>query len=160
MILRSVVKLFAIAALTVASLTVIAIAGFVGLLFYKAAVPERMGIQGRIKDEREKPLSGVVVRVIPWRVHDPFGEEPVKTGAREESTVTDRNGRYRFRRLIAAGGVKEGSWVQKYDVEASAEGYAAQATTFQPTRGGGGRKDLDFVLVRNRKTAPNLVDVK
>ncbi len=37
--------------------------------------------------------------------------------------VTDEHGRFRFKRLIASGGVKEGMWLQQYDITINARGY-------------------------------------
>jgi hypothetical protein len=66
----------------------------------------------------------------------------------EHTVLSDQNGRYRFKSLIASGGVKEGIWTQPYRIVAEADGYVPRTT--RVTRHPDSREKViagvDFVL--------------
>ena len=129
-------------------IVVLAAVGFLGLLFYKVAVPERMSVTGRVTDSTARPLKGVEVCAVPLPIPDPYSDHSMEPREKEHTVLSDENGRYRFKRLIASGGVKEGIWVQPYRIVANADGYVPQTT--RVGRHPDSREDViagvDFVL--------------
>jgi hypothetical protein len=109
-------------------IVVLAAVGFLGLLSYKVAVPERMSITGRVTDSAGRLIKGAQVRAVPLPIHDPYSDHSVEPREKERTVFSDQNGRYRFKRLVASGGVKEGIWVQPYRIVAEANGYVPQTT--------------------------------
>jgi len=115
---------------TAVSVGIVALAavGFLGLLFYKVAVPERMSVTGRVTDSAGRPLKGVEVRAVPLPIHDPYSDHSMEPREKEHTVLSDENGHYRFKGLIASGSVKEGIWVQPYRIVADVDGYVPQTT--------------------------------
>jgi hypothetical protein len=109
-------------------IVVLAAVGFLGFFFYKVAVPERMSITGRVTDSTGRALKGVQVRAVPLPIHDPYSDHSMEPREKEHAVLSDKNGRYRFRGLVASGGVKEGIWTQPYRIVADADGYVPQTT--------------------------------
>lgn len=109
-------------------IVVLAAVGFVGLFFYKVAIPERMSITGRVTDNTGGPLKGVEVRAVPLPIPDPYSDHSMEPREEGRAVLSDENGRYRFKGLIASGGIKEGIWVQPYRILANADGYVPQTT--------------------------------
>ncbi len=105
-------------------LAVILIAGW----FILALVfPNRMNVTGRVTDKAGKPMMGVEVRAVPLPIYDGYSEAgTMEAQGKEHTAFTDEDGRFRFKRIIASGGVKEGMWLQEYDIQVEAEGYKFQ----------------------------------
>jgi hypothetical protein len=106
--------------------------GIVGLLvilvagwFFLALVfPNRMNVTGRVTDKAGKPMMGVEVRAVPLPIYDAYSDTgTMEAQGKEHTAFTDDDGCFRFKRIIASGGVKEGMWLQEYRIEVKAEGY-------------------------------------
>jgi hypothetical protein len=136
--------------------------GFIGFFFYASAVPARMTVAGRVTDNARKPMESVSVRAVPRPVMSSFSDHHLQTGAVEHWMTTDSSGRYRLEGLIAAGGVKEGAWVQEWDIVARADGFAAQRIRVMKGRSLSGLNVSlpDFVLVPSAKIAGRVVDTR
>jgi len=141
MILRWIAKTVVVLMAAVTSLFVLVVIGLLGYFFLALAFPERM-------DNTGKPITVADVRAAPLPIYDPYGDGPAKIKDKEHRTVTDENGRYLFERLVASGGVKEGMWVQEYDIVVNADGYKPQKIHVRKTPKS--RQDIttvvDFVL--------------
>ena len=124
MIAKAVILITAISV----GIVVLAVIGFLGLLFYKVAVPERMSITGRVTGIEGRPIKAVQVRAVPLPIHDPYSDHSMEPREKEHTVLSDENGRYRFKGLVASGGVKEGIWTQPYRIVADADGYVPQTT--------------------------------
>jgi hypothetical protein len=124
-------KTIAVVALVSVGVVALAVAGFVGVLFYKAYVPERVSVTGRVTDSGGKPIKGIEVHAVPLPIHDPYSESAMEPKDTQHTAVSDENGRYRFKGLVAAGGVKEGMWVQEYDVVVNADGFTPKEIRFR-----------------------------
>ena len=109
-------------------IVVLVAVGFLGLLMYKVAVPEKMSIAGTVTDSAGRALKGVQVRAVPLPIPDPYSDHSMEPREKEHTVLSDRSGRYRFKGLVASGGVKEGIWVQPYRIVADADGYVPQTT--------------------------------
>jgi hypothetical protein len=109
-------------------IVVLTAVGLLGLVFYKVAVPERMSITGRVTDSTGRPLKAVEVRAVPLPIPDPYSDHSMEPREKERTVLSDENGCYRFRGLIASGGVKEGIWVQPYRIVADADSYVERTT--------------------------------
>jgi hypothetical protein len=115
-------------AVTLVFMGIVALAVIVviGYFFLALVFPRRMNVTGRVIDSGGKPIKGIEVRAIPLPIHDPFVDHEIEPKDKEHITITDENGRFRFKRLIASGGVKEGMWLQEYNIVVTAEGYRPQ----------------------------------
>jgi len=126
MIERLILKGIVVLTVTVIGIVALSVIGLLGYFFLALAFPERMTVTGRVTDIRGRPIRGVEVRAAPLPIHDPYSDHSMEPKDKEQIVVSDENGRYRFGNLIASGGVKEGMWVQEYDIVANADGYAPQ----------------------------------
>jgi len=126
MIRHLILKAIAVLTLVIASIVALAFIVVIGYFFLALAFPNRMTVKGRVIDSAGKPIKSVEVRAIPLPIHVHFSEASMEPQDKEHKVFTDENGRYRFKRLIASGGVKEGMWVQQYDIIVNAEGYIHQ----------------------------------
>lgn len=117
-----------IVAVTFVCMGIVALAVIVvfGYFFLALAFPRRMNVAGRVIDSGGKPIKGIEVRAVPLPIHDPYVDHEIEPQDKEHITITDENGRFRFKRLIASGGVKEGMWLQEYNIIVTAEGYRPQ----------------------------------
>ncbi|HUS72471.1 MAG TPA: cellulase family glycosylhydrolase [Sedimentisphaerales bacterium] len=126
MVRRLILKGIVVLAFVVIGIVAVAVIGVVGYFFLALAFPRRMSVTGRVTDIKGKPIRRVEVRAVPLPVYTPHLDHSMEAKDKEHIAVTDENGRYLFKRLVASGGVKEGMWVQEYDIVANAEGYAPQ----------------------------------
>lgn len=126
LIRRLIVKAIVVFTFIVISIVVLAAIVVFGYFFLALAFPKRMSVTGRVTDIRGKPIRGVEVRAVPLPVYTPFLDHSMEPKDKEHIAVTDENGRFRFKGLVASGGVKEGMWVQEYDIVVKAEGYGLQ----------------------------------
>ena len=127
MIGRLILKVIGV--LTLVSISIVALAGIllVGWFLLAMIFPNRMNVTGRVTDSAGRPIKAAQVHAHPLAIFDAHSEESTKPARAKEQTVfTDEHGRFRFERLIASGGVKEGMWVQEYDIKINAEGYVPQ----------------------------------
>ena len=111
---------------TFVSIGIVALAVIVmlGYFFVALAFPNRMSVIGRVTDSGGRPIKGVGVRAVPLPIYDAYSEAgTMEAQGKEHTAFTDEDGRFRFKRLIASGGVKEGMWLQEYDIHVEAEGY-------------------------------------
>lgn len=122
LILKGIVAL-TLVCMGIVALTVIIVFGY---FFLALAFPRRMNVTGRVIDSGGKPIKGIEVRAVPLPIHDPYVEHEIKPKDKEHITITDENGCFSFKRLIASGGVKEGMWLQEYNIVVTAEGYRPQ----------------------------------
>ncbi len=119
----------------------------VGFLLYKAYIPERMTLSGRVTDGSGKPTPSAKISAVPIPVHLDFSEDTINTGAIVYSATCDSAGQFRLDRMIAAGGVKEGMWIQAYELQISASGYRPALIPFRrPSNQKGDMKIPDIVL--------------
>jgi hypothetical protein len=108
----------------IVGLLVILIAGW---FFLALVFPNRMNVTGRVTDSGGKPMKGVEVRAVPLPIYDAYLEAgTMEAQGKEHTAFTDGDGRFRFKRIIASGGVKEGMWLQEYDIQMETEGYRLQ----------------------------------
>lgn len=105
-----------------ACLAVLAVIGVAGYFIYHCIVPEKMDITGRVTDSRGQSVKGIEVRAMPLPLHDPYSDSEMKPQDTKHAVISDENGRYRFKRLVASVGVKEGRCMQGYNITARAEG--------------------------------------
>ncbi len=124
---RTILKCIAVVTLGsigIVGLVVILVAGW---FFLALVFPNRMNVTGRVTDRAGKPMMGVEVRAVPLPIYDAYSESgTMEAQGKEQISVTDEDGRFRFQRLVASGGVKEGMWLQEYDIHLEAEGYRFQ----------------------------------
>ena len=122
MIRRSILKTIAVLATTVIGISILVVIGVAGYFIYHLAVPEKMDITGRVVDGGGRPLKGVEVCAVPLPLQDPYSDSERKPQDTRHTVISDENGRYRFKRLVASVGVKEGMCMQGYNITARAEG--------------------------------------
>ena len=79
-------------------------------------------ITGRVTDSRGRPLKGVEVRAVPLPLHDPYSDSAKEPQDTEHTIISDGDGRYRFKGVVASVGVKEGRCMQGYDIVAGYRG--------------------------------------
>ena len=127
MIRRSILKTIAVLATAIIGLAVLAVIGIAGYFIYHLVVPEKMDITGRVTDSSGQPVKGIEVRAVPLPLHDPFSDSDMKPQDTEHTVISDENGRYRFKRLVASVGIKEGRCMQGYNITARAEGRSSPA---------------------------------
>lgn len=109
------------ASIGIVVLVVIVIAGW---FFLALVFPNRMNVTGRVTDSGGIPIKGVEVRAVPLPIHDAYSETgTMEVQGKEHTAFTDEDGRFRFKKIIASGGVKEGMWLQEYNIVVTAEGY-------------------------------------
>lgn len=156
MIGRLILKVIGV--LTLVSISIVALAGIllVGWFLLAIIFPNRMNVTGRVTDSAGRPIKAAQVRAVPLPVYTPFLDHSMEPKDKARIAVTDENGRFRFNRLVASGGVKEGMWVQEYDIKINAEGYVPQKihvwNDFET------HKDLitlDDVVLEEEKPAPS-----
>ncbi len=68
----SMVKTVAVVTLVSVGVVALAVTGFVGVLFYKAYVPERVSVTGRVTDSGGKPINGIEVHAVPLSIRRLF----------------------------------------------------------------------------------------
>ena len=115
--------------LTLVSISIVALAGIllVGWFLLTMIFPNRMNVTGRVTDSAGRPIKAAQVHAFPLPINDTQSDaDMMEPRGKEQIVVTDEHGRFRFNRLIASGGVKEGMWVQEYDIKINAEGYVPQ----------------------------------
>ncbi len=122
MIRRSILKAIAVLSVAAVGLAALAVIGVAGYFIYHLVVPEKMDITGRVTDSSGQPVKGIEVRVVPLPLHDPYSDSDMKPQDTQHMVISDENGRYRFKRLVASVGVKEGRCMQGYNIAACAEG--------------------------------------
>ena len=148
MVRRLILKGIVVLAFVVIGIVAVAVIVVVGYFFLALAFPRRMSVTGRVTDSTARPLKGVEVCAVPLPIPDPYSDHSMEPREKEHTVLSDENGRYRFKRLIASGGVKEGIWVQPYRIVANADGYVPQTT--RVGRHPDSREDViagvDFVL--------------
>ena len=125
MIGRLILKVIAVITFISIAIVALAVVGLFGY-FLIAALPDKMIVMGRVTDSGGNPIKGVKVHAVPLPIRVSFLEESMEPQDKEHITVTDEHGRYRFKGLIASGGVKEGIWIQEYDIVASADSYSSK----------------------------------
>jgi len=125
MIRRSILKTIAVLATTVVGLATLAVIGVAAYFIYHLVVPEKMDIAGRVTNSSGQPVKGIEVHAIPLPLHDPFSDSDMKPHDTEHTVISDENGRYRFKRLVASVGVKEGRCMQGYNITACAKGWSS-----------------------------------
>jgi len=109
---------------------------------------------GCVTDSGGKPLQGVEVRVVPLAPNLSFAEDPKPQDSRVFTAVTDENGRYRLDGLAARCGVKEGMYIQGYNIVAHADGHAPRQIHFQKprrSRFASASSPSRFVLMKRRR---------
>ena len=128
---------------------IILLAGMVGVgfLFYKAYIPDRMTLSGRVMDTAGKPIPTAKISAVPEPVRLDYIEDPIKTGAVAYSATCDSAGQFRMDRVIVSGGVKEGMWIQSYELQISAPGYRLVTLPFRrPPKQKGDMRIPDIIL--------------
>ena len=131
---------------------VILLAGLIGVgfLLYKAYIPERMTLSGRVTDGSGKPIPLAKILAVPTPVRLDYIEDPIKTGAVVYAATCDSAGQFRIDRIIVGGGVKEGMWTQPYELQATAPGYQLKTIPFQrPPKQKGDMKLQDIILEKS-----------
>ena len=126
MIWRSILKTIAVIASAVVGLATLAVIGVAAYFIYHLVVPEKMDIAGRVIDSSGQPVKGIEVRAVPLPLQDAFSDSDMKPQDTEHTVISDENGRYRFKRLVASVGIKEGRCIQGYNITARAEGRSSQ----------------------------------
>ncbi|MHC4744053.1 MAG: carboxypeptidase-like regulatory domain-containing protein [Planctomycetota bacterium] len=101
-----------------ACLAVFAVVGVAGYFIYHCVVPEKMDVAGRVVDSSGRGVGGVEVRAVPLPLADPYSDSEMKPQDTEHTVMSDEDGRYRFRGLVASVGVKEGRCMQGYHIVA------------------------------------------
>lgn len=116
-------KLKAIAVLTFVCIAIVGLAVIllVGWFFLAMVFQKRMTVIGRVTDSAGRPIKAVQVRVVPLPIHSEDGIKPPPDKA--QIVFSDKHGRFRFKILIASGGVKQELWPKQYDISIKAEGY-------------------------------------
>lgn len=108
----------------IVGLLVIVIAGW---FFLALVFPNRMNVTGRVTDSGGKPIKGVEVRAVPLPIYDAYSEAgTMEAQGKKHTAFTDDDGLFQFKRIIASGGVKEGMWLQEYNIHVEVEGYRPQ----------------------------------
>ncbi len=121
---RLILKVIGMLTLVGISIAALAVILLVGWFLVAVIIPNRMDVTGRVSDGAGRPIKAAQVRAHPLAIFDAHSEDSMKPArGKEQTTVTDENGRFRFERLVASGGVKEGMWLQEYDIRIKAEGY-------------------------------------
>ncbi len=126
MIGRLILKVIGVLTLVSISIVALAVILLVGWFLLAMIFPNRMNVTGRVTDSAGRPIKAAQVHAVPLPVYTPHLDHSMEPKDKPRIAVTDENGRFRFKRLIASGGVKEGMWVQEYDIKINAEGYAPQ----------------------------------
>jgi hypothetical protein len=160
--IRTIAKSIAVVIVALLSIAMLAIIGFLGFLFYKAAVPDRVSVTGRVTDSGGKPLKGVEVRAVPLPPNLSFVEDPKPQDNRVFTAATDTNGRYRLNGLAARCGVKEGMHIQEYNIVVRADGYVPRQVHFQKPPRSRERiiTGVDFVLERKAAVFGSIVGAR
>lgn len=127
MIRRLILKTLAVLTAVILGLIVLAAIAIFASIFLALVFPDRMTVTGRVTDSAGKPIKAVEVLAVPLPVPDHYSDGLVETKAKEQRTISDENGRYLFEDIIASGGVKEGMWIQQYDIVVNADGCAQQS---------------------------------
>ena len=115
-------KIITVVALVIVGVAAVAVIGVAAYFVYHLAVPEKMDITGRVTDSGGQPLDGIEIRAVPLPLDDPYSDSAMKPQDTEHTVISDKNGRYRFKRLVASVGVKEGRCMQGYDIVARTQG--------------------------------------
>jgi len=125
MIRRSIPKTIAVLSATLVGLAALAVVAVAAYFIYGLAVPEKMDITGRVTNRSGQPVKGIEVHAVPLPLHDPYSEREMEPQDTEHTAISDENGRYRFKRLVASVGIKEGRCMQGYDIVAPAQGHSS-----------------------------------
>jgi hypothetical protein len=124
MIARCTLKVIGVLTLVSISIVALAVILLVGWFLVAVIIPNRMNVTGRVTDSAGRPIKAARVHAVPLPIFDAHSEDSTKPARGKAQTVfTDEHGRFRFERLIASGGVKEGMWLQEYDISIKAKGY-------------------------------------
>ncbi len=125
MIGRLILKVIGVLTLVSISIVALAVILLVGWFLLAMIFPNRMNVTGRVTDSAGRPIKAAQVHAVPLAIFDAHSEDSTKPArGKEQIVVTEEHGRFRFKRLIASGGVKEGMWLQEYDIKINAEGYS------------------------------------
>ena len=124
---RSAAKRIVASVGVLACLGVVAVIGVAGYFVYHCIVPEKMDITGRVVDSSGEPVKGIEVHAVPLPLNDPYSDIDMEPQDTERTVISDENGRYRFKGLVASVGVKEGRCMQGYDIVARARGRSSAA---------------------------------
>jgi len=127
MIRHPILKTIAILSATLVGLAAVGVIGVAAYFVYHLVVLERMDITGRVTDSAGQPLAGIEMRAIPLSLNDPYSDSAMKPQDTEHTAISDKNGRYRFKHLVASVGVKEGRCMQGYEITVCAEGWFSPA---------------------------------
>ena len=98
--------------LTLVSISIVALAAIllVGWFILTIIFPNRMNLTCRVTDSAGRPIKAAQVHAVPLAIFDAHSEDSTKPArGKARIVVTDENGRFRFKILIASGGVKEGN---------------------------------------------------
>ena len=148
MIRRLILKTLAVLTAVLLGLIVLAAIAIFAYFFFAIVFPARMNVTGRVTDIAGNPIRRAEVLAVPLPVNDPYSDGHGETGAEGQRAITDDNGRFIFKKLIASVGVKEGMLIQQYDIVVNADGYAQQST--RVSKNPKSREDVitlaDFVL--------------
>jgi hypothetical protein len=121
MIARCILKVIGVLTLVSISIVALAVILLVGWFLLAMIIPNRMNVTGRITDIAGRPIRAAQVHAVPLAIFDAHSEDSTKPArGKAQTVVTDEHGRFRLERLIASGGVKEGMWLQEYDISIKA----------------------------------------
>jgi hypothetical protein len=124
MIGRLILKVIGVLTLVSIGIVALAVILLVGWFLLAVIFPNRMNVTGRVTDSAGWPIKAAQVHAVPLPINDVQSDsDMMKPRGKARIVVTDEHGRFRFERLIASGGVKEGMWLQEYDIRIKAEGY-------------------------------------
>jgi hypothetical protein len=125
MIARCILKVIGVLSLVGISIVALAVILLVGWFLLAMIFPNRMNVTGRVTDSAGRPIRAAQVHAHPLAIFDAHSENSTRPArGKAQIVVTDEQGRFRFERLIASGGVKEGMWLQEYDISIKADGYS------------------------------------
>ena len=120
-LLLKIVGVLALVAISIVALMVVLLLGW---FFLAAIIPNRMNVTGRVTDSAGRPIRAAQVHAVPLDASIPGMGNSMEAKGKEQIVFTDEQGRFRLERLIASGGVKEGMWLQEYDITIKADGYS------------------------------------
>jgi len=155
MIRHSIFKAIAVLSAVVLGFVALAVVAVAAYFIYHLAVPEKMDITGRVTDSGGQPLEGIEIRAVPLPLDDPHSDSAMKPQDTEHTAISDENGRYRFKRLVASVGIKEGRCMQPYNITASAESRSSptiRACKHPDDRGG--VITLDDIVIEGQGGSP------
>ena len=121
---RLLLKVVGVLALVGISIVALMVVLLLGWFFLAAIIPNRMNVTGRVTDSTGRPIRDAKVHAVPLDAGIPGLGNSMEPQGRAKIVFTDENGQFLLDRLIASGGVKEGMWLQEYDISIKADGYS------------------------------------